>query len=144
MPKSAIFAWSFASNRMFEGLRSEWMIPFECVNASPFAISIAIRTASPALSGPARSIRALSDPPARCSITMYGRLSTSPTSYTETTFACEIWASDRASFTKLRRSVASAAAAVSRTLIATSRLSAVSFARYTWEEPPAPSGWEIW
>ena len=62
-------------------------------------------------------------------MTMYGRLSTSPTSKTETMLGCLSCASERASFTNMRRTFASAAAAVSSTLIATSRFSAVSFAR---------------
>ena len=80
MPKSATFAWSLASKRMFDGLRSAWMMPLLCANASPFAISTANETASTGAIGPERSRRCLSDPPGRCSMTMNGRPSTSPTS----------------------------------------------------------------
>ncbi len=46
IPKSAIFARSSLSKRMFAGFRSRWTRPRSCACASPAAVSVAMRSVS--------------------------------------------------------------------------------------------------
>jgi hypothetical protein len=76
-PKSAIFACPSDVRRMFAGLMSRWMMPFECAYARPRRISAKMPIASPRGSGRVRRNLARSGSPSTYSVAKYSTSSPS-------------------------------------------------------------------
>jgi hypothetical protein len=118
------------------------MIPLSCAAASPWAICVPYSTAR--RSGrvpPVSSCRR--EWPSRHSETRNGAPSYWPISWTERMLGWSRVAMARASASNRRNRSESLANPSGRTLMATSRPSLVSRARYTSPMPPAPSGARI-
>src|SRR5579862_3820981 len=124
---------------MFSGFRSRCTIPFSCAAASPCAMPSAYSIARRTGSGPETSF-CRSVCPSRNSLTRNGAPPWTPMSWIPRIFGWLSAAIVRASCSNRRSRSASVATASGSTLIATSRPSRVSRARYTSPMPPAPTG----
>ena len=137
-PKSRIFTRPSRVTKMFSGFRSRWTIPFSCAAASPRAICARTRwPCAPERRRP-RAPRAASAP--RGAPNDVGRALVGADVVDGGMFGWLRAAAARASCSKRRSRSASAENDAGSTLMATSRLSRVSRARYTSPMPPAPSG----
>ncbi len=136
-PKSSTFTVPSARTLMLAGLRSRWTMLSSCAASSASAICFAIGNTSVSGIGPRAMIADRSSP----SASSMTSARTGPDSSMPWIPAMLGWfsaASVCASRVKRTSRSASSAKTSGRTLIATSRLSFVSRARYTSPIPPAP------
>ena len=124
------------------GLRSRWTMPFSWASSSASAICFATSRASSIAIGP-RLRRTARSSPSTSSSTRNGLLSASSKPWMAAMLGWLREARTWASRLKRASRSGSPATLAGRTLIATSRLSFVSRARYTSPIPPAPSGARI-
>ena len=118
------------------------MMPLSCAAASPWAIWVLYSTVR--RNGRAPPVNPCRrEWPSRHSETRYGAPSCWPISWMERMLGWSSVAMARASVSNRRNRSGSLANASGRTLMATSRPSLVSRARYTSPMPPAPSGARI-
>ena len=129
------------SMKIFSGFTSRCTTPFACANASASATSLSTRSARSGLNGPSSITACFSVRPGTSCITSASPPSRSRlTACTVTMFGCCKRATVRAS--RVSRAIASSAPDANfgrTTLIATSRKSARSRARYTTALPPRPN-----
>ena len=138
-PKSSTFTRPSRVTITFAGFKSRWITPRSCAAASASAIGVA--SASARSSGNPPAVTSRSRPsPSTSSITRNRTPAASSIEYSTTMFGWLSAATAFASRSKRASRAGSAATAAGSTLIATSRPSRVSFARYTSPMPPAPSG----
>ncbi len=143
MPKSVSSTRSVpSSSSTLAGLRSRCSTPEVWAARSAPSRSTPIRAASAASTGPCSAMRSAREGPSINSRTMYGRSSSSTTSWTTMMFGWLSWARARASRrVRSRRRRASAADSVSSkgsSFTATPRPSSWSVARQTTPMPPRP------
>ena len=125
---------------MLAGFRSRWTMPFSCAASSASAIWRAMASASAIGSGPRSNGRASVWPSTSSSTSARDAIALPPTRRSRRCADDSAWRAGRASRAKRARRSGSAVKCDGRILIATSRPSLLSRARYTSPMPPAPSG----
>ena len=136
-PKSRSFTVPAGVTFTFAGFRSRWMIPRSWASSRASAICRAMPSASSSGTGP-RASRSASVSPSTSSITSARRPSDSSSPWIAAMLG---WLSDASTCaSRLKRTMRSGSLAKTSgsTLIATSRCSLVSEARYTSPMPPWP------
>ena len=141
-PKSRIFGVPSLVTMMFSGFRSRCTSAAACAAASPSATPTAIDSNFFSATGP-RPMISRSESPRISSITSQVSPSRELKSWMVTMFRWLSAEALRASRSKRARRSRSLVSSCGRTLMATSRPSRVSRARYTSPIPPAPMGPEI-